>query len=121
MLRSLVGSEMCIRDRAWDSVGQPEVEMAEGTGEAERPSRTKVLVPLAMTLCHLRPMRRYIVLLALAPRCLLAHPGDAGRCRSVVLRLAFVLVSAGTEFTLFLVAGAVLWFGFSVRILLITC
>ena len=30
-----------------------------------------------------------------------------------------VLVSAGTELTLFLVAGTVLWFGFSVRIMLI--
>ena len=34
--------------------------------------------------------------------------------------LGGVLVSAGTELTLFLVAGAVLWFGFSVSILLIT-
>ena len=32
----------------------------------------------------------------------------------------FVLVSAGTELTLFLVAGTVLWFAFSVRIILIT-
>ena len=32
----------------------------------------------------------------------------------------FVLVSAGTELTLFLVAGTVLGFGFSVRIMLIT-
>ena len=31
-----------------------------------------------------------------------------------------VLVSAGTELTLFLVAGTVLWFGFSVRMMLIT-
>ena len=31
-----------------------------------------------------------------------------------------VLVSAGTELTLFLVAGTVLCFGFSVRIMLIT-
>ena len=32
-----------------------------------------------------------------------------------------VLVSAGTELTLFLVAGIVLRFGFSVRMMLITC
>ena len=32
-----------------------------------------------------------------------------------------VLVLAGTELTLFLVVGTVLGFGFSVRIMLITC
>ena len=36
-----------------------------------------------------------------------------------VLGLLFVLVSAGTELTLFLVAGTMLCFGFSVRTMLI--
>ena len=36
------------------------------------------------------------------------------------LNFASVLVSAGTELTLFLVGGTVLCFGFSVRIMLIT-
>ena len=36
------------------------------------------------------------------------------------IKLIYVLVSAGTELILFLVAGAVLCFGFSVRIVLIT-
>lgn len=35
-------------NEAWDSVGQPEVEMAEGTGKAEKLSRTEIFVPLAM-------------------------------------------------------------------------
>ena len=43
---------------------------------------------------------------------------EQARIRQLVL--VPVLVSAGTELILFLVAGTVLWFGFSVRILLIT-
>ena len=35
--------------QAWDSVGQPAVEMAKCSGKAERPIKTKVFVPLVMT------------------------------------------------------------------------
>ena len=38
----------------------------------------------------------------------------------LVLKKIGVLVLAGTELTFFLVAGTVLWFGFSVRMMLIT-
>ena len=34
--------------KAWDSVGQCEVEMAKGTGKAERPSRMESLISLSM-------------------------------------------------------------------------
>ena len=34
--------------QAWDSVGQPAVEMDKGSGKAERPKGTQVFVPLAM-------------------------------------------------------------------------
>ena len=34
--------------QAWDSVGQPAVEMAKGSGKAKRPNRNKFFLPLAM-------------------------------------------------------------------------
>ena len=34
--------------QAWDSVGQPAVEMVKCSGKAERPKGTQVFVPLAM-------------------------------------------------------------------------
>ena len=41
---SLEGKEV----QAWDSVGQPAVEMVKCSGKAERPKGTQVFVPLAM-------------------------------------------------------------------------
>ena len=35
--------------QAWDNVGQPAIEMAKGSWKAERPHKTKVFVPLAIT------------------------------------------------------------------------
>ena len=41
---SLEGKEV----QAWDSVGQPAVEMVKCSGKAERPKGNQVFVPLAM-------------------------------------------------------------------------
>ena len=78
-----------------NSVTQPAVEMAKGSGKAERPKGTKVFVPLAMAVASATEAYQQKLpfeALDLVPSSPL--PGEAWRCCSVFLHLALLTLTS---------------------------
>ena len=80
--------------QAWDSDGQPAVEVAQGSGNVKKPNSTKLIVPLAMAVASAtKAYQKKLYFEALGLVSSSPLHGEARRCCTVSLPLALLTLT----------------------------